>query len=119
MLKKTRVADEYYLCCGFIGVYIWGNPHLPCNDAVKPHRQHQLQISTELCMYCGQRLVNPVDYFCHQDSVHYRICVVICALCRGVFVSEAMLGFHITDCHSGPQSFKDVLALKYTRVLLQ
>ena len=69
-------------------------------------------------MYCAQRFVNPVDYFHHQDLVHYGICAVICALCRGVFVSEAMLGFHITDCHGGPQSFKDALALKYTRVPL-
>ena len=118
MPKKIRVADEYYPCCGFFSAYIWGNPHPPYNDVVKWHRQYQLQISTEVCMYCAQRFVNPVDYFHHQDLVHYGICAVICALCRGVFVSEAMLGFHITDCHGGPQSFKDALALKYTRVPL-
>ena len=27
-------------------------------------------------------------------------------------MSEAMLGFHITDCHGGPQSFKDALGIE-------
>ena len=117
--KRVWISDEYYPCCGFFEVHSWGNPHPPCSDVVKPYQQHQPQISTEICMYCGQKFVNPIDYFCHQDSMHYGIHTVICALCRGVFVSEAMLGFHITDCHGGLMSFKDALALKYARVKKQ
>ena len=70
-------------------------------------------------MYCGKCFDNSVDYFCHQDSVHYGIRAVICFICKAVFLSEAMLGFHITDSHGGPRSFKDALSLKYTCMIKQ
>ena len=119
VLKKTRVSNDYYPYCSFFGVYSWGNQHPPCSDIVKPFRQHQLQLSTEVCMYCGKHFKSLVDYFQHQDSVHYSIQALICSLCRSVFLSEAMLGFHITNSHGGPRSFKDALGLEYTCIKKQ
>ena len=57
-----------------------------------------------------------IQYFRHQDYMHYGICTIICSLCRGVYLSEAMLGFHITESHDSPQTFEDALNSHYVSV---
>ena len=111
--NSTKFVDYHYPCCGFFKVHAWGNEHPICSEIVRPYRQHQLQLSTELCMQYQKWFDNAIQYFRHQDYMHYGICAIICSLCQTVYLSEALLGFHITECHRGPQYFKDVLNTCY------
>ena len=127
--KQTRMTSGYDIskstnfawttitsCCGFFKVHTWGNAHPSCSEIVRPYRQHQLQLSTELCVYCRKWFDDVIQYFRHQDSMHYGIHTIKCSLCQGIYLSEALLGFHIRECHSGPQSFKDALNTCYVSV---
>ena len=48
--------------------------------------------------------------------MHYGIHTIISSLCRGIYLSEAMLGFDITESHGSPQTFKDALNTHYASV---
>ena len=102
--ESTNFVDYYYPCCGFFKVNTWGNEHPSCSKIVRPYRQHQFQLLTEVCMHCGKHFINAIQYFQHQDSMYYGIRAIICSLCHGVYLSEAMMGFHITESHGGPHN---------------
>ena len=53
--------------------YTHGVEYPSCSKVVRPYRQHQLQLSTEVCMHCGKHFTNAIRYFQLQDSIHYSI----------------------------------------------
>ena len=114
--KPINFADYIHPCCGVFQVQSWGNTHPDCDMVIRSYHQHQLEMFCKTCRYCGRQFSSPLQYLQHQDSIYYSIRAIICSLCRGVYLSEAMLAFHISDCHREPKSIKQTLSVKYTNI---
>ena len=101
--------DELKICCGQLILRKAGWEHKMCDGNEEDYHVGGLVIELERCSHIGCGLcfnMNPLKNIAHQDIVHHSIILYSCGVCRGCYMLEGALNWHIIQGHGGPVSFE-------------
>ena len=101
--------DELKICCGQLIAKEASWKHKLCDGNEEDYHVGGLVIELERCPHigCGSCFtMNPLKNIVHQDTVHQSIILYSCGVCRGCYVMEGALNWHIIWGHSGPVGFE-------------
>ena len=86
-----------------------GWEHKLCDGNEEDYHIGGLIIELERCPHVGCGLcftMNPLKNIAHQDTVHRSIILYSCGVCRGCYMTEGALNWHIMWGHGGPVGFE-------------
>ena len=101
--------DELKICCGQLISWEAGWENKLCNGNDEDYHVGGLVIELERCPHVSCRscfTMNPLKNVAHQDTVHWSIILYSCGVCRGCYVMEGALNWHIMQGHGGPVGFE-------------
>ena len=104
-----ELHDELKIHCGQLISREAGREHNMCGRDEEDYRVGDLVIELERCPHtsCGSRFnMNPLKNIAHQDIVHHCTILYSCGICRGCYVIEGALHWHIIRGHGGLVSFE-------------
>ena len=101
--------DELKICCGQLISREADWEHKMCDGNEEDYYVGGLVIELERCPHTGCGLcfsMNPLKNIVHQDIVHHSIILYSCGVCRGCYMMEGALNWHIIWGHNGPVCFE-------------
>ena len=111
--RATASADDLYdelkICGGQLISKEASWEHKLCDGNDEDYHVGGLVIEFERCSHvgCGLRFtMNPLKNIAHQDTIHRSIILYSCGVCRGCYMTEGALNWHIKWGQGGPVSFE-------------
>ena len=108
-VPTDELHDELKICCGQLISREAGWEHKMCDGNEEDYHVGGLVIELERCPHTGCGLhfsMNPLKNIAHQDIIHCSIIFYSCGVCRGCYVMEGALNWHIIWGHDGPVGFE-------------
>ena len=107
--------DEIMFCCGQLIAHGLGK-HILYDGKEDKFASGVLLLELEKCPHsgCGARFgMAPLRNLEHQDTIHCCILSFICRVCRGCFMTEGALFYHIIKGHGAPKGFEVNMNMKH------